>query len=187
MRQPKQGCVVLYTLAPCTLIPKRAAEIIAFCSAWTSDASRNALKPTGESIGSEFLLTTKHNPKYTTRIIHCAVKKRNGTTLSALPNVFAQDFRATRPQSRWGRLQSQIDCVEGRRHIRMRELGVRTGNPGKLAELPWHSHPTRRWPKSNQLFVTFMIADPEPQEPVGAFQCEKRTSKREADPSLRSG
>src|SRR5207245_421869 len=110
----------------------------------TSDASRNALKPTGESIGSEFLLTTKHNPKYTTRIIHCAVKKRNGTTLSALPNVFAQDFRATRPQSRWGRLQSQIDCVEGRRHIRMRELGVRTGNPGKLAELPWHSHPTRR-------------------------------------------
>ncbi len=34
-------------------------------------------------------------------------------------------------QSRWGLLWSQISCVEGRRSIRMRELGVQIGNSGQ--------------------------------------------------------
>jgi hypothetical protein len=39
-------------------------------------------------------------------------------------------IRLVRRQSSWGLFWSQISCVEDRRSIRMRELGVQIGNSG---------------------------------------------------------
>ncbi len=65
-------------------------------------------------------------------LFQCApVKKKK--TISAPP--------ATQ-RSRWGLLWSQISCVEGRRSIRMRKLGVQIGNSGgmRVSSPSWHAY-----------------------------------------------